>query len=101
MEAALRQDGPCPQLTNTSGGLVRITAYDMGTQQPARASLPILPDALPADLYGCQRGAINGISAVLADGPANTCWCWSAPLRHRFALLRPHLPHQHPRRRQQ
>jgi hypothetical protein len=44
---------------------VRITAYDMGTQQPAR-QLAYQPDALPADLW-LQRGAINGVSAVLAD----------------------------------
>ena len=66
MEAALRQDGALPTADH-SGGPVRITAYDMGTQQPAR-QLAYLPDALPADLW-LQRGAINGISAVLADGP--------------------------------
>ena len=66
MEAALRQDGALPAAEH-SGGPVRITAYDMGTQQPAR-QLAYLPDALPADLW-LQHGAINGISAVLADGP--------------------------------
>ena len=66
MEAALRQDGPLPA-TGRAGGPVRITAYDMGTQQPMR-QLAYRPDALPADLW-LQRGAINGISEVLADGP--------------------------------
>lgn len=66
MEAALRQDGPLPA-PGRAGGPVRITAYDMGTQQPMR-QLAYQPDALPADLW-LQRGAINGISAVLADGP--------------------------------
>lgn len=65
MEAALRQDGPLPAADH-SGGPVRITAYDMGTQQPMR-QLAYQPDALPADLW-LQRGAINGISSVLVDG---------------------------------
>lgn len=64
MEAALRQDGPLPA-AGQAGGPVRITAYDMGTQQPMR-QLAYQPDALPADLW-LQRGAINGVSAVLAD----------------------------------
>ena len=64
MEAALRQDGPLPA-AGRAGGPVRITAYDMGTQQPMR-QLAYQPDALPADLW-LQRGAINGVSAVLAD----------------------------------
>ncbi len=64
MEAALRQDGHLPA-AGQAGGPVRITAYDMGTQQPMR-QLAYQPDALPADLW-LQRGAINGVSAVLAD----------------------------------
>ena len=66
MEAALRQDGPLPAADHL-GGPVRITTYDMGTRQPVR-QLAYQPDALPAGLW-LQRGAINGISAVLADGP--------------------------------
>ncbi|MPS89289.1 MAG: esterase-like activity of phytase family protein [Comamonas sp.] len=64
MEAALRQDGPLPA-PGRAGGPVRITAYDMGTQQPRR-QLAYQPDAMPADIW-LQRGAINGVSAVLAD----------------------------------
>ncbi|NIF83092.1 esterase-like activity of phytase family protein [Comamonas sp. Tr-654] len=66
MEAALKQDGSLPS-TEQPGGPVRITAYDMGTQQPVR-QMAYLPDALPAGLW-LQHRAINGISDVLADGP--------------------------------
>lgn len=66
MEAALRQDGPLPA-AGQAGGPVRITAYDMDTQQPVR-QMAYLPDALPTGLW-LQHRAINGISDVLADGP--------------------------------
>jgi hypothetical protein len=66
MEAPLRQDGPMPS-PGRAGGPVRITAYDMATQQPVR-QLAYVPDALPAGLW-IQRRALNGISEILADGP--------------------------------
>ena len=50
-----------------TGGAVRITAYDMATQQPVR-QLAYVPDALPTGLW-MQRRALNGISEILADGP--------------------------------
>lgn len=66
MEAPLRQDGAMPSPGKT-GGAVRITAYDMATQQPVR-QLAYLPDALPTGLW-MPRRALNGISELLADGP--------------------------------
>ena len=66
MEAPLKQDGDMPA-PGKPGGPIRITAYDVATQQPLR-QLAYTPDALPADLW-LKRGAVNGISDVLADGP--------------------------------
>ena len=66
MEAPLRQDGPMPA-PDQAGGPVRITAYDLATQQPVR-QLAYVPDALPANLW-LRRGAVNGVSEILADGP--------------------------------
>lgn len=69
MEAALQQDGPLPA-PGQVGGPVRITAYDRATQRPTR-QLAYVPDALPAPKSGSwiPRGAVNGISEILADGP--------------------------------
>ena len=66
MEAPLKQDGPMPAPAQT-GGPIRITAYDVATQQPLR-QLAYLPDALPTDLW-IKRRALNGVSEILADGP--------------------------------
>ena len=66
MEAPLKQDGPMPAPAQT-GGPIRITAYDVATQQPVR-QLAYLPDALPTDLW-IKRRALNGVSEILADGP--------------------------------
>ena len=66
MEAPLQQDGPMPAPGKT-GGPIRITAYDVATQQPVR-QLAYVPDALPSNLW-IQRRALNGVSEILADGP--------------------------------
>ena len=66
MEAPLLQDGPMPAPGKT-GGALRITAYDMATQQPIR-QLAYVPDALPSKLW-IERQALNGVSEILADGP--------------------------------
>ena len=55
---------PAPGKT---GGPIRITAYDVATQQPVR-QLAYVPDALPSNLW-IQRRALNGVSEILADGP--------------------------------
>ncbi len=88
MEAPLKQDGPLPA-PGKAGGPVRITAYDTATQQPVR-QLAYVPDALPDKLW-VRRGAINGISEILADGPDHLLVLersFSAPLNFGARLYR-------------
>ena len=66
MEAPLQQDGPMPA-PGKAGGAIRITGYDIATQQPIR-QLAYVPDALPSHLW-IARHALNGVSEILADGP--------------------------------
>lgn len=67
MEGALRQDGPLPRRGQV-GGPLRITQYDLASQQPLR-QIAYLPDALPQDNLLLPLFAINGVSEILADGP--------------------------------
>ena len=67
MEGALRQDGPLPRRGQT-GGPLRITQYDLASQQPVR-QIAYIPDALPKDNLLLPLIAINGVSEILADGP--------------------------------
>ena len=88
MEAPLKQDGPMPA-PGKAGGPVRITAYDIATQQPVR-QLAYMPDALPEPLW-LRRGAVNCISEILADGPDHLLVLersFSAPLNFGARLYR-------------
>ena len=67
MEGALRQDGPLPR-RGQIGGPLRITQYDLASQQPLR-QIAYIPDALPKDNLLLPLIAINGVSEILADGP--------------------------------
>ncbi len=67
MEGALRQDGPL-QRRGQIGGPLRITQYDLASQQPLR-QIAYIPDALPKDNLLLPLIAINGVSEILADGP--------------------------------
>ncbi len=67
MEGALRQDGPLPR-RGQIGGPLRITQYDLASQQPIR-QIAYIPDALPKDNLLLPLIAINGVSEILADGP--------------------------------
>lgn len=67
MEGALRQDGPLPR-RGQIGGPLRITQYDLASQQPVR-QIAYIPDALPKDNLLLPLIAINGVSEILADGP--------------------------------
>lgn len=67
MEGALRQDGPLPR-RGQIGGPLRITQYDLASQQPLR-QIAYIPDALPKDNLLLPLIAINGVSEILADDP--------------------------------
>ncbi|MEG0110962.1 MAG: esterase-like activity of phytase family protein [Comamonas sp.] len=67
MEGALRQDGPLPRRGQV-GGPLRITQYDLASQQPVR-QIAYIPDALPQDNLLLPLFALNGVSEILADGP--------------------------------
>lgn len=67
MEGALRQDGPLPR-RGQIGGPLRITQYELASQQPVR-QIAYIPDALPKDNLLLPLIAINGVSEILADGP--------------------------------
>ncbi|GAB2825598.1 esterase-like activity of phytase family protein [Comamonas piscis] len=67
MEGALRQDGALPR-RGQIGGPLRITQYDLASQQPTR-QIAYIPDALPKDNLLLPLIAINGVSEILADGP--------------------------------
>ncbi|WP_423935286.1 esterase-like activity of phytase family protein [Comamonas sp. 23] len=67
MEGALRQDGPLPR-RGQIGGPLRITQYDLASQQPVR-QIAYIPGALPKDNLLLPLIAINGVSEILADGP--------------------------------
>lgn len=70
LEAPLRQDGPRAS-ADTPGAPVRISLVDLSDGRLLR-QIAYQPDAVPAASWGpLRRREVNGISEILADGPAH------------------------------